>query len=162
MYARILWAFSAGYCHTATPRYLQLANIAFRYIQRHMVDTEHGGIYWSVYPDGTPADGRKQIYAMAFAIYGLAEYHKANNDDDALALAKALYHAIEKYSFDTHYGGYIEALGRDWTPTTHLSLSAKDDNEKKTLNTHLHVLEAYTNLYEIWPNDALKQRIAAL
>lgn len=162
MYARILWAFSAGYRHTGIPRYLELANIAFRYIQQHMVDTEYGGVYWSVHPDGNPADSRKQIYAIAFAIYGLAEYYKVNNDNTVLALAEALYKVIEKYSWDNCHGGYIEAFGRDWSPTTHLSLSAKDDNEKKTLNTHLHVLEAFTNLYEIWPNDILKQRITAI
>ena len=162
MYARILWAFSAGYRHTGTPQYLELADIAFRYIQQHLLDPQYGGVYWSAHADGSPADSRKQVYAIAFTIYGLAEYHKVNSNDTVLALAEALYQAVEKYSWDTHHGGYIEAFNRDWSPTAHLSLSTKDDNEKKTLNTHLHVLEAYTNLYEIWPNDTLKQRIAAL
>ncbi len=162
MYARILWAFSAGYRHTRTPRYLELADAAYQYIQRHFIDPEYGGVYWSVYPDGSPADSRKQIYGMAFTIYGLAAYYKVNNDGTVLALAKTLYLAIEKYSWDTRHGGYIEALARNWSPTAHLSLSEKDDNEKKTLNTHLHVLEAYTGLYEIWPNDDLKQRIIAI
>lgn len=159
MYARILWAFSSGYHHTGTLRYLELADIAFRYIRQNLIDAKYGGVYWSLRPDGRPADSRKQIYAMAFTIYGLAAYYKVNNDDAVLALAKAQYRAIEKYSWDTCYGGYIEALARDWSPTAHLSLSEKDNNEKKTLNTHLHVLEAYTSLYGIWPNDSLKQRI---
>src|SRR5690606_12577005 len=149
MYARILWAFSAGYRHTGAPRHLELADIAFQYIRQYLVDAEYGGVYWSLRPDGSPADSRKQIYAMAFTIYGLAAYYKVNNDGVVLALAKALYQAIEKYSWDTCYGGYIEALARDWSPTAHLSLSEKDNNEKKTLNTHLHVLEAYTSLYGI-------------
>src|SRR5690606_5211396 len=79
MYARILWAFSAGYRHTGIPQYLQLADIAFQYIQQHLIDPQYGGVYWSVHPDGSPADSRKQIYAIAFTIYGLAEYHKVNN-----------------------------------------------------------------------------------
>ena len=162
MYARILWAFSAGYRHTGTPRYLKRADVAFQYIQQHFMDAEYGGIYWSVHPDGHPADTRKQMYALAFAIYGLAEYYKTTNNQTALTLAKGLYQAIEQHSWDSRYGGYVEALARDWSPTPHLSLSTKDDNEKKTLNTHLHILEAYTNLYGIWPNDTLKQRIATI
>lgn len=162
MYARILWAFSAGYRQTGASRYLEMADIAFQYIRQHLIDAVYGGVYWSVHPDGRPADSRKQIYANAFTIYGLAEYYKVNGDDMVSALAKSLYEAIEEYSWDPRFGGYIEALSRDWSPTAHLRLSAKDDNEEKTLNTHLHVLEAYTNLYEIWPNETLKQRIMTL
>ncbi|GGG84734.1 cellobiose 2-epimerase [Parapedobacter pyrenivorans] len=162
MYARILWAFSAGYLHAATPHYLKMANTAYRYIRQHFVDPEYGGVYWSLQPDGSAADSRKQIYAIAFTIYGLAEYYKINADPTVLAQAKQLYQCIEQYSLDRQHGGYIEAFHRDWTPTNQLRLSAKDDNEKKTLNTHLHILEAYTNLYTIWPNDTLKQRIAGI
>ena len=162
MYARILWAFSAGYHHTRTHRYLEMANIAYQYIRQHFIDPEYGGVYWSVYPDGGAADNRKQIYALAFTIYGLAEYYKIQDDDGILEIAKKLYDVIEQHSWDTDREGYIEAFGRDWTPTTQLKLSEKDDNEKKTLNTHLHLLEAYTNLYTIWPNNTLKQRIETL
>ncbi|WP_262246832.1 AGE family epimerase/isomerase [Parapedobacter soli] len=162
MYARILWAFSAGYSHTAIPRYRELADIAFQYIRQYLLDPEYGGVYWSVHPDGSPADSRKQTYAIAFAIYGLAEYYKVHADHAVLALAQELYLAIEQHGWDSRHGGYIEAFERDWRATTQLQLSAKDQNEKKTLNTHLHLLEAYTNLYNVWPNETLKQQIDAI
>lgn len=162
MYARILWAFSAGYRKTANRRYLNRADAAFQYIRRHFIDPEHGSVYWSVHPDGSPADTRKQIYAIAFTIYGLAEYHAINRSSAAQALAKNLYRTIEKYSWDPQFGGYIEAFARDWSPIADLRLSAKDNNEKKTLNTHLHILEAYTQLYKLWPNKNLKHRIVSL
>lgn len=162
MYARILWAFSAGYRHTGSLKYRDMADTAYRYISQHFVDTEYGGVYWSVHPDKSPADSKKQIYALAFTIYGLAEYVKINADHAVLTLAKALYRCIEQYSTDPQYGGYIEALSRDWAPTDQLRLSAKDGNEKKTLNTHLHILEAYTNLYGVWPDAELKEKIVGL
>jgi len=162
MYARILWAFSASYRHSPDANYLKMADAAYRYIQRHFIDPQHGGVYWSLRADGTPADDRKHSYAIAFTIYGLVEYYQATKDAAILTLAKQLYRCIEQYSLDPLFGGYIEACGRDWTPTDQLRLSAKDDNERKTLNTHLHILEAYTALYEAWPDDGLKSRIADL
>ena len=86
----------------------------------------------------------------------------ASNDETALRSAIDLYNAIERYSHDIHRGGYLEAFSRDWNDLPDLRLSAKDFNEKKTMNTHLHVLEAYANLYKIWPDEELKKNIIAL
>ena len=160
--ARILWSFSAAYNLDHKPKYLTIANRALNYIQQHFVDSQFGGVYWSVTASGAPADTKKQIYALAFTIYGLSEYFKATNNTDALKLAQSLYHDIEKHSFDASKGGYMEAFTYDWQVINDLRLSDKDANEKKTMNTHLHVLEAYTTLYSIWPDDALAGQIRRL
>ena len=160
--SRILWTFSAAYNHYKTPGYLQTAARAFNYISTHFIDTEYGGVYWSVNEFGKPLDVKKQVYAIAFAVYGLSEYYMASNDETALRSAIDLYNAIERYSHDIHRGGYLEAFSRDWNDLPDLRLSAKDFNEKKTMNTHLHVLEAYANLYKIWPDEELKKNIIAL
>lgn len=160
--SRILWSFSAAYTHTAKKEYLEFAKRAFDYIVQHFIDKEFGGVYWSVDAKGQPLDTRKQIYALAFALYGLSEYALATNSITAKKYSLELYKTIEQYSHDNNKGGYLEALSRDWQEISDLRLSAKDANEKKTMNTHLHVLEAYANLYRIWPDDELHQNIQEL
>lgn len=160
--ARILWAFSAAYRVLSKPEYRQAADHAYDYFIDHFLDYDHGGVFWSVDANGLPSDTRKQTYALAFAIYGLSEYYRATLIDDAREYAKALYQDIEHYAADMQYGGYIEALARDWQPLVDMRLSEKDINAPKSQNTHLHILEAYTALYRIWPNPSLKTRIVNL
>jgi mannobiose 2-epimerase len=156
--ARILWSFSAAYNFNQETGYLKLAERSFDYLKKHFIDNEMGGVYWSVNALGNPLDTKKQIYALSFAIYGLSEYYKASNNQEALDLAISLFHDIEKHSYDEENGGYLEALTRDWNEIGDLRLSDKDANEKKTMNTHLHILEAYTNLYRYWPDAQLKEK----
>jgi len=160
--ARILWSFSAAYNLTQNPTYLKLAKQSFAYIDAFFIDKIYSGVYWTVDFQGKPLDTKKQIYALSFTIYGLAEYYKACQDGRALELAKQLFIAIEKYSFDPEKGGYLEAFAQNWDELPDLRLSAKDANEKKTMNTHLHILEAYTNLYRIWPDELLEKQIRRL
>jgi len=160
--ARILWSFSAAYPVTQNPNHLVLAEKAFNYINTYFYDPEFGGIFWSVNPDGTSKDTKNQIYALAFTIYGLSEFYKVSQNNEALQLAINLYNAIEKYSFDQVNKGYFEAFTRNWEPIEDLRLSDKDANEKKTMNTHLHIVEAYANLYQVWPGEELKNRIKEL
>lgn len=160
--ARILWAFSAAYRVLGKPEYLAAATRAKDYILAHFIDREFGGIYWSLNADGTPLDTKKQFYAIGFAIYGLSEYARATGDKQALDEAIALYHAIEDHAWDSTYGGYIEAMTRDWQPIADMRLSDKDENTEKSQNTHLHIIEPYTNLYRVWPNEELKGKISRL
>ena len=160
--ARILWTFSAAYNQTKEQKYCAVAGRAFRYILDHFKDKEFGGVYWSVDATGNMFDGRKQIYALAFCIYGMSEYYAATQNRAALDFAIELYNIIERYSYDPVNKGYFEAFSREWGSLEDLRLSAKDANEKKTTNTHLHIIEAYANLYKVWPNNALKQKIVEL
>jgi len=160
--ARILWSFSAAYRLNKNEKYLKYAGRAYQYIINHFIDKENGGVFWSVDYTGNPLDTKKQIYAIAFTIYALSEYYMASGKEDARIKAISLYHLLVERSYDPVKTGYFEAFTRDWQPVNDLRLSAKDANEKKTMNTHLHVLEAYTNLYRIWPNYELKQQIAGL
>ncbi|WP_166333060.1 AGE family epimerase/isomerase [Sphingobacterium chungjuense] len=160
--SRILWTFSAAYAYTNNPLHYDLAQRAYRYIKTFFFDKEFGGIYWSVDYRGQPLDTKKQTYALSFALYGFSEYYKINNDEEVLELCVQLFNTIEQHSFDRDNSGYFEAFSRDWQEIDDLRLSEKDANEKKTMNTHLHVIEAYTNLYRIWQNADLKSQIKNL
>ena len=152
--ARILWTFSASYRVTGQAQYLATATHALRYILQHFVDREQGGTYWEVDAQGRPTNMRKQFYAQAFMLYGLTEYVRATVDHpqcealrtEALALAWQLFDLIERYSREPRYGGYIEACTRDWGEMDDMRLSVLDLNYPKSQNTHLHILEAFTNL----------------
>lgn len=160
--ARILWSFSAAYQVKPKEAYLKMAERAFQYIKDHFIDQQFGGVYWSVDYMGNPLDTRKQVYAIAFTIYALSEFYFAAQNQEARQLAIDLYHLLVARSFDAEKTGYLEAFTREWQSIDDLRLSAKDANEKKSMNTHLHVLEAYTNLYKIWPDEGLKQQLTTL
>jgi cellobiose epimerase len=160
--ARILWTFSAAYNQFHHPVYLELASRAYQYLRAHLTDPDFGGLYWSVDWQGRIHEPHKQVYAQAFGIYGMSEYFRASQNPEALEQAVELYGLIEQYSRDPLYGGYIDAFSRDWTFLQDKRLSAKDENVSKTMNTHLHVAEAYANLYVVHPSPKLRQDIQEL
>ncbi|HNX66067.1 MAG TPA: AGE family epimerase/isomerase [Bacteroidales bacterium] len=160
--ARILWSFSAAYEMIKDPEYLNTATGARDYILANFFDEKNGGSYWSLAADGTPLDTKKQIYSQAFLIYALSQYFIVTGDIVSRDKAIELYNLIEKYSFDKELNGYFEAYDREWHLLEDLRLSDKDANEKKTMNTHLHILEAYTNLYRIWPDYGLHKQLRNL
>lgn len=162
LHARAVWTFAAAYRYTGQQQYLSEAENAFHFLESAFLDKINGGFYWSVDAEGHMLDGKKQIYGQAFAIYGLSELYLASGYQSALDYAIGLYEQLEKTAWDKQYGGYIEAFEQDWAPRADFRLSEKEENLCKTMNTHLHVIEAYANLYKAWPNPDLAARIRDL
>lgn len=147
--ARILWSFSAAYRVLQKPEYLEAATRAKDYIVEHFIDKEYGGTYWELDANGNPVDTKKQFYAIGFTIYGLSEYARATHSLETLDLALVLFDCIEKHSLDPLHGGYIEACTREWGKIADMRLSELDANFPKSQNTHLHIIEPYTNLLRV-------------
>lgn len=187
MTSRFLWTYSAVARLSKNPEYLKMADFAYQVILTKYWDKKHGGVYWSVMPNGKPKVSKKQIYGEAFCCYGLSEYAAALKElrenvggeslplssasklssatpsagdapatppvrsEEAMNYALDLFSFLEKYARDYDDGGYVEARAKNWKVTKDMILSEKDMNCPKSMNTNLHVMEAYTNLYRTLP-----------
>lgn len=160
--SRILWSFANAYREDKNPDYLKMADRAYDYLIAKFEDKKYSGFYWLLDYQGEVKENKKQIYGQAFCIYAFSEYYRASQNEDALKKAVDLFAIIENESYDLEAGGYFEACSRDWSPAADMSLSEKDMNVAKSMNTHLHILEAYTNLYRIWPDPELKKKLKEL
>jgi mannobiose 2-epimerase len=147
--ARILWTYSSAYRVLRDTSYLRMAKRAKDYIIAHFIDKQYGGAYMSLKADGTPSNTRKQIYTNAFFIYGLAEYSRVTGDKQALAEAMKIFELFEKHAADKEYGGYYEVFSQDWQRLRERMIGESSDKDEKTMNTSLHVMEAYANLYRV-------------
>ncbi len=151
--ARVLWTFAAAAraeTHRGRrERWIVAGRRAYRILTGPCWDGASGGVFWSLRPDRTPLSDRKQVYAQAFTIYGLVEWHVATRERAPLERAMALFDAIEEHSRDRQHGGYLEAHSRAWGALKDTRLSERDLKVPKSMNTNLHVLEAYTTLAQV-------------
>lgn len=159
---RILWTFSAVSRFYDTKTLKFYCDRAYDYIGRYFRDIHNGGVYWMVGTQGNPLNKRKQVYAQAFAVYALSEYALYSERDEPRQWALELFRLIETHSRDRERGGYIEAFAEDWSPLEDMRLSDKDENTAKTMNTHLHLLEAYTTLYRLSGEPEVKKSLEDL
>ncbi len=159
--ARILWTFSQAYRLYALEAYRQMADRAAAYYVSHFVDPVYGGVFWSLNGDGGIKNPIKQTYAAAFGIYGLAEHFRATGCQKSLQTAIAIYQTLEERVHDKVGLGYIESFPRDYTREPIKGVDGQA-SASKTMNTHIHVLEAFTTLYQVWPNEGLKANLREL
>ncbi len=160
--SRILWTYASAFRQYGEADYRAMADLAYEDLMTRYHDRTHGGFHWSINADGSVLRDRKQIYGQAFAIYALAEYHAATGHRGALDQAMALFRLLEQHARERQFGGYLEAFQADWTPIDDMRLSNVDQNDPKSQNTMLHMMEAYTRLLSIWPDATLRAALRDL
>jgi cellobiose epimerase len=162
LYTRILWTFAAAYRMSGDTAYRSMAARAYEYIEKHFWDPENGGLYWMVDHSGRPVDLRKHTYVQAFGIYAYSEYFRATNHKPALDRACEIYALLDERCFDARTNGYYEAFSAEWTPLEDVRLSDKDLDAVRSMNTHIHLIEAFTNLYRCRQDASIADRLRRL
>lgn len=155
--SRITWFFANAYMTLKDESLLEEAKHGYEFMQKYCVDKEKGGVYWSVRYDGTPEDTTKHTYNQAFSVYALSSYYDASGDENALKTAMELFHIIENRCMDEI--GYKEAFDREFVEIENDKLSENGVIADKTMNTLLHVFEAYTELYRVSRNQEVGKRL---
>lgn len=160
--SRILWTFSRAFELYGEASFRETAERAYLYLTQNFFDREHGGVFWTLDYRGLPSDTKKRPYAQAFALYSLTEFYLATNESAALDEAFGIFDLLETRCRDSLNEGYFETFERDWTLAADQRLSEVDQDEKKSMNTHLHVLEAYTTLARAVRDARVRERLRAL
>ncbi|OQQ10680.1 N-acylglucosamine 2-epimerase [Vibrio splendidus] len=164
LHSRILWTFSNAYRVLGKSEYLAAANHCYQFMTEYALDKDHGGVYWMLDKNGNVTDSQKHVYNQGFAIYAFSEYYLASGDESALAHANSLFELIESHAFDKEFGGYNEAFDREWNQIeNHLVCdTAEGVLAEKSMNTHLHILEAYTTLHEACESASVQAQLHQL
>ncbi len=168
--SRLTWTAAQAALHRPAQEFLYrgFARHGAEFLRAQMWDAQNGGFFWQIERGVAQSDGEKHAYGNAFAIYALSAAFRATRDPEALRLAQQTFWLLDQNAHDARNGGYFEALRRDGTPI--LAPPAPDRNEDligtgygfKSMNTHIHLLEAYSALYQIWPDAQLKARLTEL
>jgi mannobiose 2-epimerase len=160
--ARILWTFSAILSQTSDSECLKMAERAYQYIVDRFWDKKYNGCHWMLDYKGEAINSQKKLYGQAFTVYALAEYYHATRFSEALDLARKIFSLIEAHDYDSVNRGYLQPSDSDWSLITNTGPAESDIDEKKSMNAHLHLMEAYASLYRVWPDELLKKRLGEL
>ncbi len=149
--SRILWFYSQAFITVGGENNLKNAGHAYEFLKNYCVDYKNGGVYWMMTYDGNVSDNMKHTYNQAFAIYALSTYYLASHDENALRLAVSIFETVEEKCSDNI--AYADAFSADWRPVSNEALSENGLIADKTMNTILHLIEAYTVLYTAYSKN---------
>lgn len=158
--ARILWTFAAAAKKYPGKGYEEIAHKAYRVVTEDFADNEHGGFYMELSSDNQVANDIKHTYAQAFVIYSLSKYYEFHPVTEVMEKLKESFYFLDNKTKDTAHSGYLESFTRNWNIYEENRMA--DNNEPKSMNTHLHILEAYAAVYKIWKDELVKQRLTEL
>ena len=158
--ARILWTFSEAAIRFPDPEYNMMADRAFSFMEIFFADRESGGYFMELKPDNSVASDIKHTYAQAFVIYALCKYYEFRPDGVVMESIQNYFRLLEMHTKDRRNPGYFEAFTRDWKLYDQNRMA--DNNEPKSMNTHLHIMEAYSALYKVWKDETVKLRLTEL
>jgi mannobiose 2-epimerase len=158
--ARILWTFAAAAMLEGNPEYAAIADKAYRVVTEDFEDKEYGGYYMELSSDNKVANDIKHTYAQAFVIYALCKYYEYRPLDSVMQKIQDLFTLLEEKTKDPENIGYRESFTRDWKIYGENRMA--DNNEPKSMNTHLHVLEAWAALYKVWKDPKVELRLTEM